>query len=222
MSRVLSGVCFILLLITENGLASPASAAQSQTECSAGTILILGDSLSAGYGIDESAGWVSLLRQRLEEQQIPLEVINASVSGETTSGGVNRLPRLLEEIQPRIVIIELGGNDGLRGYPIPSMRNNLQKTIDLSRSQNADILLVGMLIPPNYGPRYSHLFSESYPLLADKNQVAVVPFILEGIATQPHLMQQDGIHPTAEGQPRMLDNVWEELRPILPQHTNCP
>lgn len=185
-----------------------------------GSILVLGDSLSAARGIDERDGWVSLLRQRLEQNSIDREVVNASISGETSGGGSGRLPALLEKYQPSLVILELGGNDGLRGYPIPTMRKNLQKAIDLSHQHNAQVLLVGMQIPPNYGPRYSRLFSDTYPDLAAKNQIALVPFFLEGVAGQPELMQNDGIHPTEEGQPQMLENVWPSLQTLL-ANTPC-
>ncbi len=181
----------------------------------AGPILVLGDSLSAGYGIAPEEGWVALLDQRLHQQALEIDVVNASISGETTAGGLSRLPKLLEKYQPSVVIIELGGNDGLRGYPISAMRKRLVETIELSRERQAKVLLLGMQIPPNYGSRYSNLFAESYPLIAEQKETLAVPFFLEGVATQPELMQRDGIHPTAEGQPQMLDNVWPSLRILL-------
>lgn len=180
-----------------------------------GGILVLGDSLSAAYGIDESEGWVALLRQRLTEEQLHRPVINASISGETSSGGTARLQPLLDKYQPEVVILELGGNDGLRGYPVTTLRAQLQQAIDLSRQQGAHVLLVGMQIPPNYGARYSRLFSETYPTLAKQNQIALVPFLLDGVAGLPEMMQPDGIHPTAAGQPQMLDNVWPALQDVL-------
>lgn len=183
--------------------------------CSTGGILVLGDSLSAAYGIDEAEGWVALLRDRLSEQDIPREVTNASISGETSGGGTARLQPLLEKYQPDVVILELGGNDGLRGYPVTTVRTQLQKAIDLSHQQGAQVLLVGMQIPPNYGARYSRMFSETYPGLAKKNQVTLVPFLLDGVAGYPEMMQPDGIHPTAAGQPKMLDNVWPVLQGLL-------
>ncbi len=197
-------------------LLSPGALAKAQCQQ---PILVLGDSLSAGYGINEEDGWVALLRQRLQQLERPQAVVNASISGETSAGGVSRLPRLLDEYQPAVVVLELGGNDGLRGYPIQSLRQQLQKAIELSRQANADVLLLGMQIPPNYGPRYSRLFSEVYPKLADSNNVEVVPFFLDGVATDKNLMQQDGIHPTAEAQPRMLDNIWPALQSMLA--TDC-
>lgn len=180
-----------------------------------GGILVLGDSLSAAYGMEESEGWVALLRQRLAEQQLRRPVINASVSGETSSGGTARLPPLLDKYRPGVVILELGGNDGLRGYPVPTLRAQLQQAIDLSQQQGARVLLVGMQIPPNYGARYSRMFSETYPTLAKKNQLPLVPFLLDGVAGLPDMIQPDGIHPTAAGQPQMLDNVWPVLRDLL-------
>ncbi|MGH1371070.1 MAG: arylesterase [Cellvibrionaceae bacterium] len=178
-------------------------------------LLILGDSLSAGYGIDPSEGWVALLKQRLETEDIDIEVVNASISGETSAGGVSRLTPLLEKYRPSVVVIELGGNDGLRGYPITQMRQQLSKAVELSQAHNAKVLMLGMQIPPNYGPRYSRMFSQSYALIADTKQVPLTPFFLEDVAVHPELMQSDGIHPTAEGQPQLLENVWPDLQPIL-------
>jgi acyl-CoA thioesterase I len=185
-------------------------------------ILVLGDSLSAGYGIDTTKGWVKLLEARLSAQGAAIQVINASISGETSAGGVNRLKPLLSKYNPSIVILELGGNDGLRGYPIDQMRQELTKAIDLSQQYNAQVLLLGMQIPPNYGPRYSRLFSESYAIVADAKAINRVPFFLQDIATAPELMQQDGIHPSAAGQPQMLDNVWPELWPMIQQLQSTP
>lgn len=183
--------------------------------CNSGGILVLGDSLSAAYGIDEAEGWVALLRERLSEQNIHREVTNASISGETSGGGAARLQPLLEKYQPAVVILELGGNDGLRGYPVTTLRAQLQQAIDLSHEQGAQVLLVGMQIPPNYGARYSRLFSETYPSLAQKNKVTLVPFLLDGVAGHVDMMQRDGVHPTAAGQPQMLDNVWPPLQKLL-------
>lgn len=179
-------------------------------------ILVMGDSLSAGYGIELREGWVSLLQNRLSGVT-DYKVINGSVSGETTGGGLARLPALLKEHQPAIVILELGGNDGLRGHPLPGMRDNLAKMIALSQEAGARVLLLGMQIPPNYGPRYTRLFQQTYTDLAREHQLDFVPFFLEGVAGNPDLMQRDGIHPTAEAQPLMLDKVWEKLSPMLKQ-----
>jgi acyl-CoA thioesterase-1 len=200
---------FRLLLVL--ALLGPAGA-QSATSR---TIVVLGDSLSAGYGISVQQGWVSLLAQRLASEGYGYKVVNASVSGETTQGGVARLPRVLELHKPEIVVIELGGNDGLRGLPLGASRDNLQRAITLARDAKARVLLVGMMIPPNYGQRYSQEFRDMFSGLAAKNSVALVPFLLDQIALNPRLMQDDGIHPNARGQPRMLENLWPTLKPLL-------
>ncbi|ROQ19899.1 acyl-CoA thioesterase-1 [Marinimicrobium koreense] len=181
-------------------------------------VLVLGDSLSAAYGIDEEDGWVNLLNERLEREGYPHTVVNASVSGETTEGGLKRLPRLLSEHNPEWVILELGGNDGLRGYPISDLADNLAAMIQLSREQGAEVVLLGMQIPPNYGPRYTDQFTAVYPQLAQEEDVPLVAFMLEGIATKDELMQRDGIHPNAEAQPKILENVWPTLREVLQAH----
>jgi acyl-CoA thioesterase-1 len=178
-------------------------------------ILVLGDSLSAAYGIKAEQGWVNLLAQRLASEGYGYKVVNASVTGETTQGGVSRLPRALEIHKPAIVIIELGGNDGLRGLQLAASRENLQRSITLSKKAGAQVLLVGMMIPPNYGPRYTEEFRGMFGVLAQKNSVAVVPFLLEGVALNPEFMQNDGIHANAQGQPRMLENLWPSLKPLL-------
>jgi acyl-CoA thioesterase I len=182
------------------------------------TIMVLGDSISAAYGIQREAGWVALLEQRLRETHPQARVVNASISGETTDGGLTRLPEALAQHKPRIVILELGGNDGLRGYPVVKLRENLQKMIDLSLTANATPVLVGMQIPPNYGIRYTTAFRDTFSSLATTNRIPVVPFLLEGVALGPGLMQSDGIHPTAQAQPAMLDTVWAVLQPLLARH----
>lgn len=183
---------------------------------SAKTLLVMGDSLSAAYGVKTETAWVNLLRQRLdEENRDNWQVINASISGETTDGGARRLPDLLDKHQPDIVIIELGGNDGLRGFQPPVIRENLSAMIEASKNAGAGVLLVGMQIPPNYGPRYTRLFAEMYPELSDQYDTALVPFFLEGIYNGDGMMQGDGIHPTGEAQPLLLDNVWPHLEPLL-------
>lgn len=179
------------------------------------TLLVLGDSLSAAYNMPQSSGWVSLLQERLEERKPNWQVVNASISGETTSGGLTRLPDLLGQHQPEIVLLELGGNDGLRGQPPMRIQSNLQQMIDLSHEARAKIVLAGVLLPPNYGRRYLEQFEEIFVNLADQNQLHLIPFILEGVADQPQLMQDDGIHPTAEAQPKILETVWLELQPLL-------
>lgn len=205
----------LLIALWLCNFASASLAAEQACPNSDGPILVLGDSLSAAHGIDEQDGWVALLRERLAEEDLSRDVVNASISGETSGGGAGRLPALLEKYQPALVVLELGGNDGLRGYPVPAMRKQLQKAIDLSHRQQAQVLLVGMQIPPNYGPRYSRLFSDAYPDLAKKNEIALVPFLLDEVAVHPELMQNDGIHPTKEGQPQMLENIWPPLQKLL-------
>ena len=178
-------------------------------------ILVMGDSLSAGYGIDIQQGWVNLLDKELTKSHA-IQIINASVSGETSSGGNSRLPALLVEHQPDIVILELGGNDGLRGQPLKLLEKNLQAMVDASKKSNAKVLLAGMQIPPNYGARYSSQFKALYEKLAEKNELALIPFFLEGIGGDATLMQRDGIHPTAEAQPIIVKNVLPELEKLLP------
>ena len=178
------------------------------------TVLVMGDSLSAGYGIQLEQSWVTLLQQELVKST-QSKVINASVSGETSGGGLARLPALLSKHKPDVVIIELGGNDGLRGQPINIMQDNLQAMITASQTVGADVLLAGMQIPPNYGPRYTKQFKETYVKLAEKNNISLVPFLLENVAAQSNLIQKDGIHPTAEAQPIILKNVLPVLVPLL-------
>lgn len=185
-----------------------------QVVAEAPRILVLGDSLSAAYGIEVRQGWVSLLEQRLAGKY-PYVVINASVSGETTGGGLARLPALLQQHQPSVVIVELGGNDGLRGYPLNVMQQQMTEIIEKSRAAGATVVLVGMQIPPNYGPRYTNRFRDIYKELAEKFGLPLVQFLLEGVATEAALMQRDGIHPTAEAQEKILDNVWLVLQPLL-------
>jgi acyl-CoA thioesterase-1 len=179
-------------------------------------ILVLGDSISAAYGFGVEKGWVNLLAIRLKQQNYTdYTLINASVSGNTTGDGLGRLTALLKKHQPKIIIIELGGNDGLRGYPTKIIETNLQKIIDLSRDNAIKIVLAGIEIPPNYGQRYTDLFRQSFSIIASKNDVPFLPFILKGVAINSNLMQKDGIHPTAEAQPMLLDNIWPLLKPLL-------
>jgi acyl-CoA thioesterase-1 len=179
------------------------------------TIIVLGDSLSAGYGVKIQEGWVSLLAKRLASEGYGYRVVNASVSGETTQGGLARLPRALETHKPAIVIVELGGNDGLRGLPLAASRENLRKTVELSQAAKAKVVLVGMVIPPNYGQRYGQEFRDMFSTLAKTQSLAFVPFFLDQVALNPELMQDDGIHPNAKGQPQMLENLWPKLKPLL-------
>ncbi len=202
---------YLFLLLT---IVTSLAYAQNPTSVTT-KILVMGDSLSAGYGIDIQRGWVNLLEEELTKNHA-IQIINASVSGETSSGGNSRLPALLAEHQPDIVILELGGNDGLRGQPLKLLEKNLQAMVDASKKSNANVLLAGMQIPPNYGARYSSQFKALYEKLAEKNELALIPFFLEGIGGDATLMQRDGIHPTAEAQPIIVKNVLPELEKLLP------
>ncbi len=184
---------------------------------SAQGILIVGDSISAAFGLEIDQGWTALLEERLEEEGADIEVMNASVSGDTTAGGLARLPRLLEQHNPDLVVIELGGNDGLRGMPPTNMQQNLSAMVEQSQEAGAEVLLLGMRIPPNYGVRYTQAFEQVFADISEKYDVALLPFVLDGIAGEADqsLMQSDGIHPTAEGQPLILDNVWPYIETWL-------
>jgi acyl-CoA thioesterase-1 len=179
------------------------------------TILVFGDSLSAGYGVSVEESWPALLQKRLDTEGYGYRVVNASVSGETTSGGVERLPRALTLHKPAVVVLELGANDGLRGLPFATTRANLDLMIREVRTSGAKLLLVGIRIPPNYGPRYTQGFEQTYRDLAATYRVAFVPFLLDKVALDPALMQADGLHPNARGEPILVDNVWGELKPLL-------
>lgn len=179
------------------------------------TLLVLGDSLSAAYGIPADQGWVHLLEQELKQRQWADRVINASISGETSSGGLQRLPRLLSDYKPDLVVLELGANDGLRGTPLGIMEQNLRQIVELSRQSGADVMLVGIRIPPNYGPQYTQRFYSIYTDLAKEYQLPLVPFLLERVALKPQFMQSDGLHPTAAAQPILLQTVWPHLAPLL-------
>lgn len=179
------------------------------------TVLILGDSLSAGYGIDADQSWPSLLQQRLEQEGYAHRVVNASISGETTEGGAERIGSALERFNPDVVVIELGGNDGLRGFPPDRTRANLASMVDASRASGAAVALLGIRIPPNYGPRYTRAFEAVFGEIAEQYSLPWIEFFLEGIALNDALMQDDGIHPTAEAQPIMLDNAWPVIDKAL-------
>ena len=179
------------------------------------TILVMGDSLSAAYGIRPEQGWVALLTQRLQAQGYGYQVVNASVSGETSSGGLQRLPRALQLHQPGMVILELGANDGLRGLPLGLTKENLSKMVQLSQAAGARVLLVGIRIPPNYGPRYASEFADLYPEVAKQYHLPLVPFLLDKVALDAALMQDDGLHPNARGEPLVLDTLWQRLEPLL-------
>lgn len=205
---VRSIVLSALLLLT-----LPALASQN-------TVLVVGDSLSAAHGVPSETAWVELLRDRITSRELNWTVVNASIGGETTDGGLRRLPGLLETHDPTIVIIELGGNDGLRGFPPNVIESNLANMIEQVRDIGATPLLVGMQIPPNYGQRYTTMFADIFPTLSDRYNTPLVPFFLDGIYDQDGLMQGDGIHPTEEAQPRLLDNIWPKLEPLLNKQAN--
>lgn len=198
-------VCWFLLV----SLLPPSPFAQGPV------ILILGDSLSAGYGIDLEQGWVALLAQRLQASGLPHQVVNASLSGETSGGGLTRLPALLERHRPAVVVIELGANDGLRGLPLDRLRANLESMIAQAEAAGARVLLIGVRLPPNYGAAYTQGFQGVFAALAQAHGVPLVPDLLQGVAEDWDLMQPDGLHPTAEAQPRLLDNIWPALEPLL-------
>jgi acyl-CoA thioesterase-1 len=193
----------LLFIALQNAVASPR------------TILVFGDSLSAAYGIRPEQGWVALLTQRLQSQGYGYQIVNASVSGETSEGGLERLPRALQLHQPRIVILELGANDALRGLPVSAARDNLARMVQLSQAAGARVLLVGMRIPPNYGQRYTEEFAHIFPQLASQYHLPLVPFLLQGVALDPARMQPDGMHPNATGEPPVLDTLWPYLKPML-------
>ena len=188
---------------------TPARAAQPPV------ILIVGDSLSAGYGLVAGQGWVSLLQQRLKREGYGYRVVNASVSGETSDGGVQRLGRALEQHHPAIVVIELGGNDGLRGLPVSRLRSNLELLITRSRAAGAEVLLVAIRVPSNYGQRYTTSFQGVYRDLANRYRIGLVPFLSDQVAVDLALFQPDGIHPNAQAQPILLNNLWPQLSPLL-------
>ncbi|WJN57449.1 arylesterase [Pseudomonas sp. SO81] len=181
----------------------------------AGTVLVVGDSISAALGLDTRQGWVSLLQNRLQEGGFAHQVVNASISGDTSSGGLARLPALLSQHRPQLVIIELGGNDGLRGQPPAQLQQNLARMVDASTAAGAKVLLLGMRLPPNYGQRYTQAFAQVFSDVAADKQVPLVPFLLEGVGGVPGMMQADGIHPAVAAQPKLLENVWPTLEPLL-------
>lgn len=179
------------------------------------SIVIVGDSISAGFGINPDNGWVKLLEQKLAEEGYQYDVINSSISGDTTTNGLSRLPNLLEKHQPEITIIELGGNDGLRATPPKQITENLTKMIELAKAQNSKVLLVGIQLPPNYGEAYLERFLAIYPTLAEQQNVALLSSIVEKTGGVDELMQADGVHPNEAGQPLMMESVWEKLEPLL-------
>ena len=190
----------------------PAAGSQAATSR---TVLVIGDSISAAYGMSLREGWVALLAERLAASHPGWEVINASISGETSAGAAARLPALLEEHAPAVVVIELGGNDGLRGYPVKRMQENLRTMVEQSQGAGAEVLVLAMEIPPNYGSRYTRAFRNSFAAVTEATGSTLSPFMLDGVATDRSLMQDDGIHPTVEAQPLLLANVWPYLEPLL-------
>ena len=203
--------CATILLLT---LANTVQSADEITD-PRGTIVVFGDSISAAYGMNREQGWVNLLDQRLIQNDLNYRVINASVSGETTDGGLIRLPKTLEIHHPDLVILELGGNDGLRGYPIDRIRENLETMSQMIAQSGANILLIGMVLPPNYGHRYSRAFEALFDDVAERHGIELLPFLLEGVATPAELIQRDGIHPKPEAQPMLLDDIWPHVTAIL-------
>jgi acyl-CoA thioesterase-1 len=191
------------------------SAVSAGALCAEKSILVFGDSLSAAYGIAQSRGWVALLAERLKRERADYSVVNASISGETSSGGASRIARTLEQHKPAIVILELGANDGLRGLPVLQMKQNLGAMIEHAQKAGARVVLVGMKLPPNYGPEYTQAFESAYGELAKRYKTALVPFLLEDIAEKQDLFQPDRIHPTEAAQPLILERVWPALRPLL-------
>ncbi|MFT6093316.1 MAG: acyl-CoA thioesterase-1 [Pseudohongiellaceae bacterium] len=202
-------VTAILCIVSCTALSSATWAAQPAT------LLVFGDSLSAAYGLKETQGWVNLLADKISKSNLDFKVINGSVSGETSTGGLARLPAMLENYNPDVVILELGGNDGLRGLPLNSLEKNLRTMVELISQNGAKTLLTGIQIPPNYGRRYTKPFFEIYGNIANSESLALVPFLIDGIPQQPELMQADGIHPKAEAQYLILENVWPYLEPLL-------
>lgn len=178
------------------------------------TLLIVGDSISAGFGIEVGQGWVNLLEQRLKEKNYDYQLINASISGDTSTNGAARLPALLEKYQPQVVVIELGGNDGLRGTPPKLIEQNLSQMVSLAKQQ-AKVLLVGIQLPPNYGQQYLERFIAVYPAVAEQQQVPLLPSIVANTGARPELMQQDGVHPNTKGQAVILEDIWQKLEPLL-------
>lgn len=204
----------ILLLSTSSSIAYSSTGTDiSPTEAT--TIMIYGDSLSAGYGLPQRTGWVSMLKKQLKTQQSVYQVINASISGETTLGGLNRIEQVLKRYHPNIVIVELGVNDGLRGLPIKSIHDNLEAIVKTCKQSKASILLVGMRLPPNYGATYTQKFSAIYQQIAKRHELRLVPFLLEGFGDKPEYFQEDKMHPNENAQEKILTNVWKVLHKMI-------
>ncbi len=210
--RVLAAM-LLGLLLPALAVAGPAA---KPKPAATGPVLVVGDSLSAAHNIPVAAGWVNLLDLRLKrDMKAPPAVVNASISGETSAGALTRLPALLAKHRPSVVVIELGGNDALRGLAPAQLRGNLARMIELSQAAGAKVLLVGIDVPPNYGPAYRTRLKATYAELAETYHTALLPFLLEGVALQPGMFQADGLHPVAAAQPKLLDNVWPVLKPLL-------
>jgi len=221
MSRVI-GVLLCVLLAPHLSRAAPAplttpvrGVSGAAAPAAAKVILVFGDSLSAGYGLPVEQGWVNLLANRLRTEGYGFQVVNASVSGETTTGGLARLQRALDKHQPAIVILELGANDGLRGLPLSTTRSNLEAMVAIAARSPRRVLLLGMRMPPNYGERYTEGYTAAFATAARHQRVTLLPFFLEGVAGNSRLIQPDGLHPNEQGQPLLLDNVWTGLQPLL-------
>jgi acyl-CoA thioesterase-1 len=207
-----------LLLVAGAGLGSSAAHSQGKAQGQPPVLLVVGDSLSAEYGLPRGTGWVALLEQRLAREKLAWRVVNASISGDTTSGGRSRLPALLKQHRPQVVVIELGGNDALRGLPLAMTQDNLSAMARAAKAAGAQVLIAGMAVPPNYGKAYGESFIALFGTVAKAEGAALVPFLLKGVADGPNadkLFQPDRIHPTAEAHPTMLANVWPALRPLL-------
>jgi acyl-CoA thioesterase-1 len=213
--RPLIRLLFAFILAATAAVASAQTAAVQGGSIPGKTILVVGDSLSAEYGIARGSGWVPLLGRRLGEQYPAYRVVNASISGDTTSGGLNRLPALLRQHHPAIVILELGSNDALRGLSLTMTQQNLTEMARQAKQAGAAVLIVGMQIPPNYGRTYTEQFRDLFAKVASTENARLVPFLMEGIATDRSLFQPDGMHPNEAGQPRLLENVWAGLKPML-------
>lgn len=197
------------------GMAPTAQTSAAQDAPASRRVVVLGDSLSAGYGLAQGTGWVALLDKRLKERKVDYSVANASISGDTTAGGRSRLPTVLTREKPAIVVLELGANDALRGLSLASSEANLKAMIEASQAAGAKVLLVGMRIPPNYGPDYGERFFAIFGKLAQQYKLPLVPFLLDGVVQHPDWFQEDRIHPIAQAQPTILDNVWPKLEPLL-------
>lgn len=211
----------VLFMLLSLSIGPGGTAPPGQTPASA-RVLVLGDSLSAGYGIDPHAGWVSLMQQRMDADELPFEVVNSSISGDTTRGGLARLPDALDRFQPRVVLLELGANDGLRGFSPREIRTNLNGLIRLAKNRGADVVLIGIRLPLNYGSAYRDQFETVFREVAAEQQVPLVPSLLAPLEHRPELFQDDGVHPSAAAQPLILDTIWPQVEPLLTPLNEAP